>query len=422
MAINVSQAFHRTSANPIDETLALTKAQMVATNDNLMPPKYLTVCQDDGYIYLYDKSNSADVQTGKFRKFEGGGGGGGGTAGSVYTGTLLATGWNSTTLQQTLTFTDYSADYHGVVGVPADATSAQLDEYRDCVIRTVSQSGATVTFECETIPTVNLPVEIYCGGGGSAEFPSGGTTGQALVKKSNADNDVEWGDVGQTIQVDTMPTASASLLGKIYQFVGTTAGAYTNGRFYECVSDGAGTPTYSWVEKVVSKSKSVKDNGTVVTDREVLNFTDFDITDDSTNEETDVKAHRLTASEMADIMSTLPGAPTQQHTYSTTEQVVGKWIDGTTDVYEKTIHRDSIAPSTGIIIDTSLNQTNVRVIWKSGTGFAQAGNNLVGIGDIWVASGDNFRPVLWQHQNGIAIATDQTLTDIYVIVRYIKLT
>lgn len=75
MAINVSQAFHRTSANPVDDTMALTKAQMLTVNDNLMPSKYLTICQDDGFIYLYDKSNTADPETGKFRKFEGGGGG-----------------------------------------------------------------------------------------------------------------------------------------------------------------------------------------------------------------------------------------------------------------------------------------------------------------------------------------------------------
>ena len=72
MAINVSQAFHRTSANPIDESLALTKAQMLTVNDNLMPNKYFTVCQDDGKIYLYDKTNEPDVETGRFREFEGG--------------------------------------------------------------------------------------------------------------------------------------------------------------------------------------------------------------------------------------------------------------------------------------------------------------------------------------------------------------
>lgn len=53
-------------------------------------------------------------------------------------------------------------------------------------------------------------------------------------------------EVGQTIQVDVLPTAGADELGKIYQFVGTTDANYTNGFFYKCVSDGATPATYSW--------------------------------------------------------------------------------------------------------------------------------------------------------------------------------
>lgn len=75
MAINISQAFHRTSGAPIDDTLTLTKAEMLTVNDNLMPAKYLTVCQDDGKIYLYDKSATPSPTTGKFSVFEGGGSG-----------------------------------------------------------------------------------------------------------------------------------------------------------------------------------------------------------------------------------------------------------------------------------------------------------------------------------------------------------
>lgn len=56
---------------------------------------------------------------------------------------------------------------------------------------------------------------------------------------------------GQTIQYDTMPTASASNEGDIVQFVGTSDANYTNGYFYQCVSDGAVTPTYSWIAKEV---------------------------------------------------------------------------------------------------------------------------------------------------------------------------
>lgn len=84
MAINISQAFHRTSANPIDDTLALTKAEMLTVNDNLMPSKYLTVCQDDGQIYLYDKNATPSTETGKFILFEAGGGG------SAPIGTVIA--------------------------------------------------------------------------------------------------------------------------------------------------------------------------------------------------------------------------------------------------------------------------------------------------------------------------------------------
>lgn len=54
-------------------------------------------------------------------------------------------------------------------------------------------------------------------------------------------------DLPQPVQVTSLPTASASEVGNIYQFTGTT-GTYTNGYFYKCVSDGAVTPTYSWVQ------------------------------------------------------------------------------------------------------------------------------------------------------------------------------
>ena len=51
----------------------------------------------------------------------------------------------------------------------------------------------------------------------------------------------------QNIQVNTLPTASIDELDNIYQYVGTTDSTHTNGYFYKCVSDGAVTPTYSWI-------------------------------------------------------------------------------------------------------------------------------------------------------------------------------
>ena len=55
-------------------------------------------------------------------------------------------------------------------------------------------------------------------------------------------------DLDATPQVDSLPTAGAAQEGKIYQFIGTTTGSYTNGYFYKCVSDGQNPATYSWAQ------------------------------------------------------------------------------------------------------------------------------------------------------------------------------
>lgn len=74
--IEVGFQFVRKSANPIDATLVLTKAQMVSIDDNLMPEVYFAACKDDKKLYIYDKSATPSTETGKFKKLEGGGGGG----------------------------------------------------------------------------------------------------------------------------------------------------------------------------------------------------------------------------------------------------------------------------------------------------------------------------------------------------------
>ena len=49
-----------------------------------------------------------------------------------------------------------------------------------------------------------------------------------------------------TVKRASLPTASSSNLGVIYQYVGTTDQNYTQGYFYQCVSDGGNPATYSW--------------------------------------------------------------------------------------------------------------------------------------------------------------------------------
>lgn len=87
-----------------------------------------------------------------------------------------------------------------------------------------------------TIQVVDAPMEQFLSRGEfSAVTPNDVSADNKLV----AENEV-------TKAVDTMPTASADLVGTIVQYVGTTTANYTNGYFYKCVSDGAVTPTYSW--------------------------------------------------------------------------------------------------------------------------------------------------------------------------------
>lgn len=93
------------------------------------------------------------------------------------------------------------------------------------------------------------------------------------------------------IQLSVMPTASATYVGKIVQFVGTTDATYTHGYYYECTNNGG---TYSWTQLNVQPSSGsggghtiVNGAGTSMTQRDALQFTGgLAVSDDSTNERT----------------------------------------------------------------------------------------------------------------------------------------
>lgn len=75
--------------------------------------------------------------------------------------------------------------------------------------------------------------------------------------------DIDLSGKQDVIQYSTMPTASASTVGKIVQYIGTTDSNYKNGYFYIGITDGGATPTYSWQYLNVSKdSISVIDTDT----------------------------------------------------------------------------------------------------------------------------------------------------------------
>lgn len=74
------------------------------------------------------------------------------------------------------------------------------------------------------------------------------------------------------------------------------------------------------------------------------------------------------------------GGGSSSHTYSTAEQVVGTWIDGST-VYEKTVEASGLASQvsnwTNIVAIDNVN----KVIDFSGCGFPASNNQQTALGD-----------------------------------------
>jgi len=88
------------------------------------------------------------------------------------------------------------------------------------------------------------------------------TTDNQLTNKKYVDD-----NKGQTIQYETMPTASADYLGKIVQYTGTTNANYTNGYFYVCVGTTENdVTTYSWSNVEVQASSGSNTTSTCFID------------------------------------------------------------------------------------------------------------------------------------------------------------
>lgn len=104
----------------------------------------------------------------------------------------------------------------------------------------------------------------------------------------------------------------------------------------------------------------IKDGGTAETERTGLNFIDHDITDDSTNDNTDVAPHELTSAEWGEVMPVLPGINSGGMIFDErgTEHIVGQYIhaDGTKQpIYCRSIKGTTGAKDTDVTIGTIAN-------------------------------------------------------------------
>lgn len=282
MAISVSQTFKRTSANPIDESMALTKAQMVTVNDNLMPAYYFTICQDDGKIYLYDKTATASATTGKFKEFE--------------SGTTI-------TVDSSLSTTSENPVQNKVITLAMGVLSNLTTTDKTSLVNAINE--------------INTKIVTMTG----ATSSTAGTAG--LVPA---------------------PAAGDEL--KFLKGDGTWA----------TVSTGAGGHT---ILDTDGDSMPAEDN---------LQFIGLDVTDNSTDGVTEVESAGLNSDSLNDVTDGSIGNEIINNgmTYSTNEQIVGKWIDGK-PLYQMTgtITNDITINGTTTLISNFVTTYNVSELVSS---------------------------------------------------------
>lgn len=336
MAINISQAFHRTSAAAIDDTLTLTKAEMLTANDNLMPAKYLTVCQDDGKIYLYDKSATPSQETGKFSVFEGGGSGV-----SSYNDLTDKPSMNGNVLSGNKT--------NSQLGIPT-ALSEMTD---DATHRTVTDTQITAWNGKQDAITAGTNLA-FDGNTLNASMPVLGTINRSDIYDTTEKVVGKWTDgrpVYQKVFSDTIPNATDSTLGAknialnlsiknviksecwVYD---STTGMYSKLNAINHTSDNyALRPIYYTIYNNVSSNPNrwkLTNYSTDYNGKDVYLILQYTKTTDAAN-----------SYNYAD-----------ENDYSTTEHIVGKWIDGK-PVYQKTISGTVTKSSDGNEVVTRIN-------------------------------------------------------------------
>lgn len=169
-----------------------------------------------------------------------------------------------------------------------------------------------------------------------------------------------------------------------------------------------------------TEGHTIKDEGTAKTARESLNFIDHDITDDSTNDNTDVAPHELTPTEWGDIMPVLPGVNSSGVIFDErgTEYVVGQYIhaDGTKQpIYRRSIKGTTGAKDTDTTIGTIANFG--LSIFSSGVIVRSNGrNDIIPATTSAIAIGADGSVTVYTSNN------NQTSRPVYVTVYYIKST
>ena len=277
-------------------------------------------------------------------------------------------------------------------------------------------------------------IQAFPKGNSGSSVPIGGTEGQVLKKLSNTDGDAGWADdsaeeltaeeieeikaafnpsiepidiskitvEGQTIQMDEMPLASAGVVGKIYQYIGDTSVDYKHGYFYECVEDNS---SYSWVQTDAQPTFTAGEG--------------IDIDEDN-----EISVEELSTTDVQDIKDAFEATnfsplATVYHKYSTDEQVIGEWIDGS-KIYQKTITgtTPSTAQSEGHFNTNVTNGSHARVV----NGFFESSAGY-GVPCNYYAASNNYGFTrVTSDATKITMNTTLTSRPFYVTIQYTKTT
>lgn len=273
------------------------------------------------------------------------------------------------------------------------------------------------------------------GTSGGSSVPSGGTEGQVLKKLSSTDGDAGWADdsaeeltaeeieeikaafnptvepidlsnitvESQTIQMDEMPLASAGTVGKVYQYIGDTSADFKHGYFYECVEDDG---SYSWVQTDAQPTFTAGEG--------------IDIDEDN-----EISVEELSTTDVQDIKDAFEATnfsplATVYHKYSTDEQVIGEWIDGS-KLYQKTIDASSYPNNTSKNIAHGITSLNKVLSLKA---YASNGSNDVCFDSSYSNSKASQNIVIYRSGSNIVVSTNFNASSYsgYITLQYTKTT
>lgn len=114
-------------------------------------------------------------------------------------------------------------------------------------------------------------------------------------------------------------------------------------------------------------------------------------------------------------------APSNMHSYSTTEHIIGKWIDGTTDVYECTFYLASASTEDAQVGD--LSELNVGTVIEGNGVFTNQAGVICPISYSHYTDEYDVTFLITSTKESLELRSgtgNRNLTDIYITLRYTK--